>query len=107
MQEVIEFCINGDYDAPDFRAECVADGNIRADSGKYLNIDEARILRLRKEAYYKQNWQTVLMRIVRYRKPMVANAHCMTQENLSADPESPVYIHMAWVKPGRHTYAIS
>lgn len=64
-------------------------------------------MRGRKEAYYRFNWQTVLMRMVRYKKPMVANAHCMTQENLKADPESPIYVHMTWVKPGRHTYAIS
>ena len=47
------------------------------------------------------------MRIGRFRKPMVANAHKLTLQSLKVDPNFPVYIHFDWVKPGRRTYVVS
>lgn len=60
-----------------------------------------------KEQYYKGNWEIVLMKMMRYKKPMVANAHWLTKESLKMEGGSEVFIHLAWVKPGRHTYVIS
>lgn len=47
------------------------------------------------------------MQMMRFKKPMVANAHELTAQSLKVDPSHPVYIHMAWCKPGLHTYCIS
>ena len=44
--------------------------------------------------------------MMRFKKPLVANAHMLTKESLKVEPGAPVYITVAWMKPGRHTYAI-
>ena len=43
--------------------------------------------------------------MVKY-KPLVVNAHQLTKESLKMDPNSPLYVHIDWVKPGRHTFVI-
>jgi len=47
------------------------------------------------------------MKTMRYKKPMVANAHWLSKESLKVDSESEVYIFLGWLKPGRHTYVIN
>ena len=109
MQEVVKFCQNSDYEPPNFLQECVNEGliNGKAVSIGKLNTDQKQVFDEYKTNYYKENWQTVLMRNMRYKKPMVANAHQLTLESLKVDPNSPVYIHLAWIKPGRHTYVVN
>ena len=72
-----------------------------------MNEVERNIIKGRKESYYATHWQAVLMRMLSFKKPMVANAHMITAESLKVDPTHPMYIHIAWVKPGRHTYCVS
>lgn len=105
MNEVIKFCMQKDLMQPDFVEECTQDGLIRPENGR-LTEDEKSIVNNVKEAYYKDNWQTVLMSMFRFKKPMVANAQSLTSESLKVDPASPIYVYVDWLKPGRHTYVV-
>ena len=71
-------------------------------------IDQERhIVENTKSQYYANNWKSVLMTMMRYKKPMVANAHQLTEESLKHDSKQPFYMFLAWLKPGRHTFVIS
>ena len=109
MSDAIDFCCLRDINAPDFMTQLVHEGHIRSENAQsgFLSQEEYDIVNQRKRDYYKTNWQQTIMKMCRYKKPMVANAHYMTNENLKYDPSQPVYIHVAWVRPGRHVYAIS
>ena len=45
--------------------------------------------------------------MMRFNKPQIANAHTLTNDSLKYDPNQPVYVHVDWLAPGRHTYCIS
>ena len=107
MQEVVSFCKKRDLIPPNFFQECLNLDLIKQNDEAKLNPGERKIVEDFKEKYYKENWQTVLMKMMRYKKPMVANAHWLTKESLKMESGSEVFIHVAWLKPGRHTYLIS
>ena len=107
MQEVVKFCMDNDYLQPDFVKKCMKEDKIWSKNVEDLKENEKRIVAQAKEVYYSENWKSVLMRIGRFKKPMVANAHKLTQQSLKVDPTCPVYIHFDWVKPGRRTYVVS
>lgn len=46
------------------------------------------------------------MRIMRYRNPLVANAHMLTNITNQIDPNQKIYFHIDWVRPGRHVFLI-
>jgi len=46
------------------------------------------------------------MSILQYKNPLVANAHALTTLSAKVDPANPVYFHVDWVRPGRHTFVI-
>ena len=107
MQEVVSFCKKRDLIPPNFFQECLNLDLIKQNDEAKLNPGERKIVEDFKEKYYKENWQTVLMKMMRYKKPMVANAHWLTKESLKMESGSEVFIHVAWLKPGRHTYLVS
>lgn len=45
--------------------------------------------------------------MLRYKKPQIANAHLLSRENLQYTESEPIYIHIAWMPPGRNTFCIS
>ena len=53
---------------------------------KWLDNKDKAILKEVEESHYKKHWQHVLMKICRYRKALVANAHKLTQASLQKDP---------------------
>ena len=57
--------------------------------------------------YYIDNWQQVILRMLRYKKPLVSNATKITQVSLHNDPNQKIYGFVDWVKSGRHNYCIS
>lgn len=69
MVEVVQYCLHNDLDPPNFEEECITDSLIRAEHAGRLNADERRIVNLRAEAYYNTHWPTVLMRMLRFKKP--------------------------------------
>ena len=48
----------------------------------------------------------MIMKQLQYPNPLVANAHKLTSITSKIDPDSKVYFHAAFVRPGRHTYVI-
>ena len=47
------------------------------------------------------------MKILRFKNPLVANAHMLTSITNQIDPNTKVYFHLDWLKPGRHTFIIN
>ena len=60
----------------------------------------------RMEDYYETEWSSVIMSIMQYRNPLVANAHTLTSMSASVDPSQPMYFHMDWVRPGKHIFIV-
>ena len=46
------------------------------------------------------------MKIMRYKNPLVANAHMMTSITNKIDTEAKIYFHIDWLRPGRQTFLI-
>jgi len=47
------------------------------------------------------------MRMLRYQRPLIANAQKMTKFSLQNDPNQKIYCHIDFVKPGRQVYCVS
>lgn len=106
-KEVVPFCMDKDPSPPDFLKRCIEGEELPPECAtRKLRRDEEELVAARRRAWYDENWQTVLMSMMSFKKPMVANAHQLTQQSLRVDPTHPVYIHLAWCKPGLHTFAI-
>ena len=43
---------------------------------------------------------------MKFKNPLVANAHALTTISSTVDQSSQNYFHIDWVKPGRHTFVI-
>ena len=46
------------------------------------------------------------MPLLRYKKPQVANSEHFTYDKLLSTTDEPIYFHVAWLKPGKITYAV-
>ena len=57
------------------------------------------------ESYYKENWSKVILVIMRYKNPLIANVNQITSLTIS-DTTQDMYFHIDWLKPGRHVYAV-
>ena len=108
MREIVPFCQENDPEPPDFLEICLKEKLIKQSYGYELEIDEKKqkIIDARADQYYKENWSTVIMDILRYKNPLVANAHLLTSYTNKLDPKTKVYFHIDWLKPGRHTFVI-
>lgn len=69
-----------------------------------MEIDKA--VEDRKNQYYHQNWAKLIMKIVRFKNPLVANAHMLTNITNQIDANQKIYFHLDWVRPGRHTFVV-
>lgn len=78
MHEVVNFCIKNDLDKPNFFKKCFEDGSVTTEDETKLAHAERLVLENTRTDYYKENWKEVLMCMMRYKKPMVANAHLLT-----------------------------
>ena len=106
MREIVPFCEKNDPDPPDFLEMCVSDGSLRLDENCKPEAATLKTVEARKSKYYAENWSLIIMRILRYKNPLVANAHLLTSMTNKIDPGTKVYFHIDWVKPGRHTFLI-
>ena len=48
----------------------------------------------------------MLMKLLQYPNPLIANAHKLTSITSKIDPGSKVYFFTAFLKPGRHMYVV-
>jgi hypothetical protein len=68
--------------------------------------EEKATVKKRFSDHYLKNWSKILMPLLRYKRPNVTNADFISSKTLSDEPESPVYFHVDWVKPGKSTYVV-
>ena len=55
--------------------------------------------------YYSERWPTLLMEMIPYHKPMIANVQSLT--SISEEFElGDIYIHCTFLKPGLHSYVV-
>ena len=69
-----------------------------------IKVDKA--VEDRKNKYYQDNWSKLIMKMIPFKNPLVANAHLMTNITNQIDPTQKIYFHIDWVRPGRHTFLI-
>ena len=106
MREIVPFVEENDLNPPDFAKMCLDE--LKLKPWQYEQMDEKalKIIANRKQQYYEENWSTMIMKLLRYKNPLVANAHKLTSITTKIDPGSKVYFHVDWVKPGRHVFLI-
>ena len=110
MRNVITFCEANDPYKPDFIGMMIDDSLIRRECGSPdnapLTSHESTILKNQVDQYYKENWSKVILVIMRYKNPLIANVNQMTSLSEVMDENQEIYFHMDWLKPGRHVYVI-
>lgn len=110
MREVVEFCKENDPYPPDPIPQMVIDGLIRQQCAQLtreqLNANEQQKYETWMQAYYEAQWSSVIMAIMRYRNPLVANAHTLTTLSAKVDPNHKMFFHIDWVKPGKHMFVV-
>ena len=110
MREVIPYVRKHDPYPPDVRPGLIADGLIRNEVGepynKPPNKGEQLYIEQKLTSYYNKNWPTIIMRILKFRAPLVANGQSLTSESIKVDPSNPIYFHVDWLRPGKHVYLV-
>ena len=109
MREVTEFCKANDPSPPDFVSEMVEDGLIRQEcenDRSRMTAHDKKLVSAKLDHFYETHWSSVIMSIMQYKNPLVANAHALTTLSTKVDQSNPVYFHIEWVRPGRHTFVV-
>ncbi len=81
MRELVPFCQDNDPDPPDFVEMCYQERKIKDRfelSMETLEEREIKIVEARTQKYYEETWSQVIMKILRYKNPLIANAHMIT-----------------------------
>ena len=113
MRSIVEFCAENDPYKPDFLGKMIGEGIIRRectpnednDNAK-MNSHEKQLLQNQVHQYYKENWASVILIIMRYKNPLIANVNQISSLSEELDANQEIYFHIDWLKPGRHVYAI-
>ena len=106
MREIVPFVEENDASPPDFAKLCLDELKLKQWQYEIMDEKAQKIVAARKQQYYEENWSTLIMRVLRYKNPLVANAHKLTSVTSKIDPGSKVYFHVDWVKPGRHVFLV-
>ena len=91
MRGIVEFCTDNDPHKPDFMSKLIDDGVVRpecaGEKGATLTAFEAGLLKNQTESYYKDNWSKVILTIMRYKNPLIANISQITSLSDKHDEE--------------------
>ena len=95
---------------PDFIEILINEGIIRKVCGPPENQElaeqEKQFLDQQINQYYKENWSHIILTIMRYKNPLVANVNQISSISHDLLQEQDIYFHIDWMKPGRHVYTI-
>lgn len=69
-----------------------------------MTKEEEKIVEEITSGYYKENWDKIIMKFIKFANPHIANSEALT--SLKIDPNQHIYFHAAWLKPGRNTYIV-
>ena len=67
--------------------------------------EKAQVAQL-EETHYNDHWHQIIMPMLRYRFPHVANEDGFPLKQVKVTRESPLYFHLQFVKPGRSTFVV-
>ena len=113
MREVLDFCKKCDTDPIDLKSDAIRNGLVRPetkDPNVPLTENEKHYLDNQLENYYRDNWSHVVMKNLKYKNPLVVNSTYLNPQifNLdSIDVSKHPFVHVSFVKPGKHTYYVS
>ena len=88
MREVTEFCKANDPSPPDFVSEMVEDGLIRQEcenDRSRMTAHDKKLVSAKLDHFYETHWSSVIMSIMQYKNPLVANAHALTTLSTKVD----------------------
>ena len=89
MREIIQFCTENDADPPNFIPELIQQGLIRPECGLPHNAPmkdfEKSKIDTKLKDYYDNNWSSVIINILNFKNPLVANAHALTSISAKVD----------------------
>ena len=81
--------MDNDPAPPDFVPQLITDNLVRLDCGEPINDPfnehEKRLVVAKLETYYEANWSSVIMAIMQFKNPLVANAHTLTSLSTQVD----------------------
>ena len=110
MREIIKYCRENDTSPPYFITELIDLGVVREECdepfNKPLNEYEKGQVNSKLTDYYETSWSSVIIKIMQFKNPLVANAHALTTLTSKVDPSNQNYFHIDWVRPGRHTFCV-
>ena len=74
MHEITSFCQDNDVNAPDFTRVAIRYGKLAHKWGEpgmeaKMSETERSLVQVAKQEYYKENWQTAILRMLRYQRP--------------------------------------
>ena len=102
--------MNHDPNKPDFAKMCMEEGKVRevciGENADPLNAEEIASIEAKREWYYTKHWHKIIMPLLKYRHPFVANVENFPLGEIKVSMDDPIYIHIEYVKPGRTTYVV-
>ena len=109
MHDITELCQAGDINRPNFVRMAANQKKLPSNraGAKWLSDEEQLLVDQTEFEYYKEYWQTVIKRMLRFQKPLITNAHKVTKLSIDNDPYQKIYCHIEFVRPGRHHYCIT
>lgn len=111
MRDVVHFCKDNDPNPPNFIPKLIHSNMIRPDCGEPVNAKltehEKGLVQAELNHYYDSHWSSVIMDIMQFKNPLVANAHAMTSLTAKVDPHNRIHFHIDWIKPGRHNFIVN
>lgn len=114
MKSLFEFCVENDPAPPSFVRDLIDEGIVRSNMAdepeKKLTEQEKQFLLQRRRSYYGQEWIKTILKIVPFKKPQFALLEQLTSltllQEMRTDETNKMYVHFAFVKPGRHVFCI-
>lgn len=88
MMNLVDYCLDNDPNPPDFLQQMVDQKFIRqscVSNGDALTDAEASKLDKHRRSYYKENWHKLILQLLPFKKPAVANFECLTSLNDDLD----------------------
>ena len=108
---MLDFLVANDKYAPDFIKQAVDKQLVRdlcidEQAPQPLTENEQESIRKLSEEYYEKHWHRIIMPLLKYKHPHVANKEQIALSTLKLSQEEPLYFFVAHVKPGRCTYVV-
>ena len=91
MRNVVKFCQENDHHKPNFMESLVNDKIIRKEcnppTNSPMNTHEKELMEKTINKFYRKNWPKIILKIMRYNNPLVANVSQISSLSTEMDLE--------------------